>query len=42
MSLNFTLGLDHLLSGEYVCQITILDPTTLKANFWRAPVLLVP
>jgi VWFA-related protein len=42
MSLSFTLGLHHLLSGEYVCQITVLDPTTLKANFWRAPVLLVP
>jgi VWFA-related protein len=42
MSLSFTLGLHHLLSGEYVCQITVLDPTTSKANFWRAPVLLVP
>ncbi|MGB9417957.1 MAG: VWA domain-containing protein [Acidobacteriaceae bacterium] len=42
MSLSFTLDLHHLLSGEYVCQITVLDPTTLKANFWRAPVLLVP
>ena len=42
MSLSFTLGLHPFLSGEYVCQITVLDPTTLKANFWRAPVLLVP
>jgi hypothetical protein len=41
MPLSFTVTMDRLLPGEYACQVTILDPTTLKSNFWRAPVLLV-
>ncbi|HEY3990121.1 MAG TPA: VWA domain-containing protein [Acidobacteriaceae bacterium] len=41
MPLSFTLTLDHLPPGRYECQVTIVDPATLKANFWRAPVLLV-
>ena len=40
--LNFSLGMNGLEPGEYDCQVTILDPATQKANFWRAPVLLVP
>ncbi|RXH58889.1 VWA domain-containing protein [Granulicella sibirica] len=39
--LNFNLGMNGLPPGEYDCQVTILDPATQKANFWRAPVLLV-
>ena len=39
--LNFSLGMNGLDPGEYDCQVTILDPATQKANFWRAPVLLV-
>jgi VWFA-related protein len=42
MPLNFTFGVDHLSPGEYDCQVTVLDPSTLKATFWRAPILLVP
>ena len=28
--------------GEYLCQVTVLDPTGQKGAFWRAPVMLVP
>ena len=42
MPLNFSLGIDRLLPGEYQCQVTVLDPTTQKATYWRAPILLVP
>ena len=40
--LNFSLAMDGLAPGEYDCQITVLDPSTLKQTFWRAPILLVP
>jgi VWFA-related protein len=42
MPLTFNLGVKGLPPGEYDCQVTILDPATGKANFWRAPILLVP
>ncbi|MGA9670253.1 MAG: VWA domain-containing protein [Terracidiphilus sp.] len=42
MPLAFNLGVKGLPPGEYNCQVTILDPATGKANFWRAPILLVP
>jgi len=42
MPLSFTLGVSGLASGEYDCQVTVLDPATLKATFWRAPIVLVP
>jgi VWFA-related protein len=42
MPFRFTLGLDRLSPGTYDCQVTILDPSTHKTNFWRAPVLIVP
>jgi hypothetical protein len=41
MPLSFTVTMDRLPPGEYDCQVTILDPMSLKSNFWRAPVLLV-
>jgi VWFA-related protein len=40
MPLNFSLGVDRLPPGAYECQVTILDPSTQKATFWRAPILL--
>jgi hypothetical protein len=40
--LNFTIGLNQLPTGEYDCQVTILDPTDQKGTFWQAPVLIVP
>ena len=30
------------LPGRYNCQVTVVDPTTQKAAFWQAPVMLVP
>ncbi len=41
MPLSFDLGVDNLPRGQYDCQITVLDPSTQKAAFWRAPILLV-
>ena len=38
----FSLGVNGLSPGEYDCQVTILDPVTLKAGYWRSPVVLVP
>jgi VWFA-related protein len=42
MPLNFNLGVSALSPGKYDCQVTILDPTAHKANFWRAPIELAP
>ncbi len=41
MPLNFDLSVDNLPRGEYDCQVTVLDPSTQKAAFWRAPIMLV-
>jgi VWFA-related protein len=41
MPLSFDLGVRSLAPGEYECQVTILDPTTKQASFWRAPIKLV-
>jgi len=41
MGLSFDLGVDKLPRGQYDCQVTILDPSTQKAAFWRAPIMLV-
>ncbi len=41
MPLNFDIGVNDLPRGQYDCQVTILDPSTQKAAFWRAPILLV-
>jgi VWFA-related protein len=41
MPLNFDLGLDELPRGQYDCQVTVIDPSTGKAAFWRAPIMLV-
>ncbi len=39
--LSFSLSLANLPPGEYNCQVTVLDPTSQKAAFWQAPVMLV-
>ncbi len=41
MPLSFSLGVNGLAAGTYDCQVTIVDPTTQKASFWRAPIVLV-
>ena len=40
--IKFRLALDRLLPGEYICQVTVLNPSGQKAAFWQAPVMLVP
>jgi hypothetical protein len=42
MHLNFDLGVDSLPRGSYDCQVTVIDPSTQKAAFWRAAITLVP
>jgi VWFA-related protein len=42
MPFSFSVDIDRLAPGNYDCQITILDPETQKATFWRAPILIVP
>jgi VWFA-related protein len=39
--LSFSVALDRLPPGTYDCQVTVLDPSTQKSNYWRAPILLV-
>ena len=41
LPLRFTVPLTNVEPGEYECQVTVLDPTTGKAAFWRAPITVV-
>jgi VWFA-related protein len=38
--LSFDVSAAGLKPGQYECQVTILDPSTSKANFWRAPIVI--
>ena len=38
--LNFNLSAANLKPGQYECQVTVLDPSTSKAAFWRAPIVI--
>ena len=40
--LRFSLSLASLRTGRYDCQVTVLDPESQRAAFWRAPVALIP
>ncbi len=40
--LRFSVPLGDLPNGRYDCQVTVLDTTSQKAAFWRAPVVVVP
>ena len=42
MPLKFSLPLSKLQPGEYVVQVTVLDPATQKAAYWQAPVMVIP
>jgi len=41
MPLKFNFALQKLPPGEYLCQVTVIDPASEKAAFWQAPVMLV-
>ena len=38
--LNFDVSAANLKPGQYECQVTVLDPSTSKAEFWRAPIVI--
>jgi VWFA-related protein len=38
--LNFDVSASNLKPGQYECQVTVLDPSTGKAAFWRAPIVI--
>ena len=40
--LEFRFGLTQLDPGEYMCQVTVLNPEGKKATFWQTPVMIVP
>jgi hypothetical protein len=40
--IKLALRLDGIAPGEYLCQISVLDPSGQKAAFWQAPVKIVP
>ncbi len=39
--IRFTVSLTGLEPGEYDCQVTVLDPASGRAVFWRAPIVIV-
>ena len=42
LPLRFGVPLEQLTPGRYDCQISVLEPGTSKASFWRAPIAIVP
>jgi len=41
VSMRFSLALSKLPTGRYDCQVTVVDPDSKKANFWKTQVMLV-
>ncbi len=41
VSMRFSVALGKLAAGKYDCQVTVLDPSGQKANFWKTQVMLV-
>lgn len=39
--IRFSISLTQLPPGSYDCQVTVLDPTSKRAAFWRAAIALV-
>lgn len=40
--LSFSVPLDQFQPGEYVCQVSVLNPTSGKTAFWRASIKVMP
>jgi len=38
--IRFVVPLTEVQPGEYDCQVTVLDPASGKAAFWRAPIVI--
>jgi VWFA-related protein len=41
MPFSFHFGVEGLAQGKYECQVTVLDPSSGKSTFWRAPIQLI-
>jgi hypothetical protein len=39
--IRFTLSIGQFQPGAYDCQVTVLDPTSGRAAFWRAPIVVI-
>lgn len=39
---EFTIPLASVKPGRYLCQVTVLDPSDRRTNFWRAPIVIAP
>jgi len=42
MPLKFSVSLAQFATGEYTCQVTVLDPAGQKAAFWQGSVMVIP
>jgi hypothetical protein len=42
VAMRFSVPLAEVTPGRYDCQVTVLDPATQKAAFWRMPLAVVP
>jgi VWFA-related protein len=40
--IRFSVPLASIEPGRYECQVTVIDPETGKAAFWRMPLVVVP
>jgi VWFA-related protein len=41
VAMRFSVPLADFTPGRYDCQVTVLDPATQKASFWRMPLVVV-
>jgi hypothetical protein len=39
--IRLTVSLATLEPGEYDCQVTVLDPGSARAAFWRVPIVVI-
>lgn len=42
VAVRLVFALARLKPGQYICQVTVLDPNRQKASFWQAPMEIVP
>jgi VWFA-related protein len=42
VAMKFSVPLAEFTPGRYDCQVTVLDPATQKATFWRTPLVILP
>jgi VWFA-related protein len=41
LPIRFSVPLSKLQPGRYTCQVSVLDPSSQKFAFWRAPIVMV-